>query len=517
MIRVFAISLTAVFLLLATIPVSAQSQPLGTGVIQRGLVAKDANASRNDASSRVARAKQRRVALYDRLPEATKRRIRSAELKAARRLTEEQTQGIEQPARSEARTQKSTSTTTRAGRPRGNAGSTPFVATGRVRPVAHFDQLMETAPLDPEVVFSDGPMSGGLCCGPSCGPHCNACVSPWGVPYSQGRFKVRGEYLLWATDGMDTPVLATTDPSGVNPASVVFGGGGLNDELRSGGRITFSYLPLHWCGWSMDLEYTALGKESEDFYAYSNGGLFRPYFDLETLQADVAVVNCELSMTANTELHGLDIVGRKMICRDCNHRFDFLVGYRYGRLKDDVLINESLNPTAGVTAGSQIQRSDHFGTTNTFHGAVLGVSAEAQHQCWHLNLLMKLGIGGIRSEAFIHGATSVTDVNDDVSSYEGGLLALPSNIGSYTRDQFGMVPELGVTLSRSFARHWRASIGYSLVYWSQVVRAGDQIDLDLNLSQLPPGPLVGTARPNFSFVSTDLLAQGLRFGLECEF
>jgi hypothetical protein len=60
-------------------------------------------------------------------------------------------------------------------------------------------------------------------------------------------------------------------------------------------------------------------------------------------------------------------------------------------------------------------------------------------------------------------------------------------------------------------------VGYSLVYWSKVIRAGEQIDLNVNPSQFPPGDLVGAPQPQFRAVTTDFWAQGLNFGLDFRF
>jgi hypothetical protein len=57
-------------------------------------------------------------------------------------------------------------------------------------------------------------------------------------------------------------------------------------------------------------------------------------------------------------------------------------------------------------------------------------------------------------------------------------------------------------------------VGYSLIYWSRVVRPGDQIDLDVNPDYLPPAttPVTGPARPRFVFRESDFWAQGLSVG-----
>ena len=97
-------------------------------------------------------------------------------------------------------------------------------------------------------------------------------------------------------------------------------------------------------------------------------------------------------------------------------------------------------------------------------------------------------------------------------------MALPSNSGRFVHGRFAVVPELDVRLGYQLSRHARLFAGYTFLYWSEVVRAGDQIDTSLNATQVPvvrpAGPLLGPARPAFSFHGTDLWAQGGTFGLE---
>jgi hypothetical protein len=63
-----------------------------------------------------------------------------------------------------------------------------------------------------------------------------------------------------------------------------------------------------------------------------------------------------------------------------------------------------------------------------------------------------------------------------------------------------------------------ATVGYTLLYYSNVARPGDQINRALNPSQLPTSQsavvATGAAQPSFLFRDTDFWAQGISFGLE---
>ena len=80
-----------------------------------------------------------------------------------------------------------------------------------------------------------------------------------------------------------------------------------------------------------------------------------------------------------------------------------------------------------------------------------------------------------------------------------------------------VIPEFGVTLGYDLTPCLRATVGYTLLYWSQVARPGDQIDLDVNLSQIKPSGLVGPARPEFNWVGSDVWVQGSSAGLNYRF
>ena len=79
-----------------------------------------------------------------------------------------------------------------------------------------------------------------------------------------------------------------------------------------------------------------------------------------------------------------------------------------------------------------------------------------------------------------------------------------------------MIPELGLTLGYQMTKRLRATMGYSLVYMGNVVRPGDQVDLNVNPNLLAPenDPFTGALRPQFRFAETDYWVQGLSFGGE---
>jgi len=357
-----------------------------------------------------------------------------------------------------------------------------------------------------------------------------------------GRWWFNGQYLLWWTEGSRIPPLVTTSPQGTPQADagvlgrpgtrILFGNTSINTDSRSGGRFRLGY----WlnCGNNVGVEasYLGLGTETTRYRASSSGNpiLARPFFDITAPAEDSHLIaypdlvegSVAVDATTDFQMAGVSL-RRSFLQQYCSgidgfggrgYRIDFLVGYRFGRLDDDLRISESL-----VTAGpTTIDLYDLFDASNQFHGAELGVVAKIRRYRWSLELLMKLALGNSRSRVFIDGSTTTTADAGPPATADGGLLALTTNMGRYTQNEFAVIPELGVTLGYDITPRLRATFGYTFVYWSRVARAGDQISRDLNPSYFPnDGPPSGPARPEFSFATTDFWAQGMNFGFEYRF
>jgi Putative beta barrel porin-7 (BBP7) len=116
----------------------------------------------------------------------------------------------------------------------------------------------------------------------------------------------------------------------------------------------------------------------------------------------------------------------------------------------------------------------------------------------------------------INGFTIQTPPGGPAETGVGGLLTQSSNIGDYERNELSVLPQLGVTGGYMVTDRLKLTGGYSFVYWSRVVRPGDQIDLEVNLELLPFGPGGDgiPSRPQFVFRDTDFWAHGINAGIE---
>jgi hypothetical protein len=360
------------------------------------------------------------------------------------------------------------------------------------------------------------------------------------------RWYGKAEYLLWWARAQHFPVLATTGTAasqGVlgRPGTVVlFGGEEEPFNAFSGGRFTVGY----WCdpcqNWGIESSTFFLGQQSVKFAANSNQFpiLTRPFLDVnngvESGQAvgQPGVNSGSIVINPPSRLWGTELNLRCNKCGDCccGSRFDCLLGIRYLNLDERVRITETVqvSPTTtatlppGVMPGDQALVVDDFHTRNQFVGGQVGFDWEKRWNPWVLDLRMKLALGGTHQQIDINGFQHVVHPNGTQQAFVGGLLALPSNSGHFSRDRFSVVPEVGISLGYQITDCLTLTIGYDFLYWSNVVRPADQIDRVLDISQIPnfnvtPPPTAPQRRPIVPFRETGYWAQGLHFGLECKY
>ena len=349
------------------------------------------------------------------------------------------------------------------------------------------------------------------------------------------------EYLGWWQRGMTLPPLVTTGTGNPLPGAgdagvigngstrVLFGGEDVLEDGFSGGRLQFGFWLDRCHTWSVAAEYFELETRSESFSATSNGTsiLTRPFVNVLNGLNDAQIVaypgiaSGGISATATSSLVGGGFhfrrqtncnsgCGHGILCDGCStfhSRTDGLFGYRYLQLDESVNVHENIT---GINPTGSFQINDRFRTMNQFNGFDMGVMYERTRGPWSVDLLAKLALGSTRQRVDINGST----ITNNGSAQVGGLLAQESNIGSYSRDRFTILPELGGRLGYQLTHNLKLRLGYTLIFWSNVVRPGDQIDLGVNPNQLPPAIGNNPARPEFVFRDTDYWVQGITFGGE---
>ncbi len=131
----------------------------------------------------------------------------------------------------------------------------------------------------------------------------------------------------------------------------------------------------------------------------------------------------------------------------------------------------------------------------------------------------KVAFGATDEGADLAGVTtSVSATGATVAA--GGFLARPSNSGSFSTEQFAIVPEAGLTLGYQVFNWMRLTAGYSFLYWSRVARPGEQVNVSVNRLEVPSlaAPTGFMVTPPAALIrSTDFWAHGINAGLELRY
>ncbi len=395
-----------------------------------------------------------------------------------------------------------------------------------------------------------GPGQGGY--GPAAAPPYGP--SPGNVrlddPTETGRFWFKAEYLYWWLKPQNVPALATTgsttDPVpaalGQPGTSVLFGDDSLGEEGRSGGRIAAGFWLDCEHSFGFDGSFFILGSQNTNFAAnFANGAnglvLARPFFDVvgtpslagfsgPVPAAEILAFPGQSSGTINvstsSRLHGADA---NFLCNwleDSKYRLDFLLGFSWAQLQEDIDISDSSQVNATLPAnqfgGGITDRTDSFGTKNNFYGAQLGSRFEYRYKALVMQFTSKTALGASNENVDINGDTTIRPFGQPAVVVPSGLYALESNVGNYSKDRFAVLSELDLTLGWQCKRWCRIYAGYSFMYWSSVVRPADQIDEGVNRFFVPPftpgTALLGPVRPAALFKDSDFWAHGITGGVE---
>jgi hypothetical protein len=346
---------------------------------------------------------------------------------------------------------------------------------------------------------------------------------------------------------MKPPALVSTGPpssAGIldRGAGVLIGNGTIDERDHSGFRVAGGMWLDECRKHGIEIDYFYLAPSSSVCSAVGTGEpgtpvLARPIINAQTGREDSQVicfpgVVCgSVSVRSGGGLQGGEANGICNLCCcgccDCcccsYYRVDAIAGFRYLRLSEHLDIDENVTIMPGFApfSGTQFSLLDQFSTTNNFYGGQVGVRGEVRRGKFSTQGFAKLALGDMNQVVDINGATKITLPNGTMGGGPGGILALPTNIGHHTRDEFALVPEFGVSLGYQLSCHLKAVLGYTFLYASSVARPADQIDRTVNPSQFPnftgPGTLNGPARPAFQFNDKDFWAQGMNVGLEFRF
>jgi hypothetical protein len=202
------------------------------------------------------------------------------------------------------------------------------------------------------------------------------------------------------------------------------------------------------------------------------------------------------------------------------------VGYRYLSLRESLTITEDITVIGSggnrlaITdpIGTHVVVQDRFATRNYFNGGQIGGLYERRYGRWSWDARGSVALGSTHQVLDIDGVQVRQQPGVAPMMFRGGLLAAGPNLGQFTRDQFSVVPELSLNVGYWVTPSLRLYAGYNFLYWTNVIRPGDQIDHTVDLTFVPNAlsgaNFSGQYRPRPLFKQSDLAVNGIQVGLD---
>ncbi|HEV3440468.1 MAG TPA: BBP7 family outer membrane beta-barrel protein [Gemmata sp.] len=358
---------------------------------------------------------------------------------------------------------------------------------------------------------------------------------------------VEAEYLLWWMRGLNVPTLATTstNPAGNGflgqPGTVpILGPGTFLGDAREGMRVRAGFWLDDCNTWAVDGSVFFLAQRDADaalgFNQYSV--ITRPIFSPNPIPGTGTIIgetgeavsvpgilNGVLTVHAQSVLWGADANLRRCLLNDCDSRASVFVGYRNLDLVESLTINENIDVvgsggnriTVTDPIGTRVSVQDRFATQNYFNGGQIGGTYERRWGGFDFDVRASVALGSTEQELDIDGFQTKTLPGQATQTFRGGLLAVGPNLGDFTRNRFSVVPEITLNAGYWLLPNLKVHVGYNFLYWTNVLRPGNQIDSTVNLAYVPNGPAVGASsqvRPQALFQQSDMLVHGVQFGIE---
>ena len=248
--------------------------------------------------------------------------------------------------------------------------------------------------------------------------------------------------------------------------------------------------------------------------ATGNPALYVPFFDAglqaeqaRTLADPTAGTTGSASLTTSFQFRGAELNGIFSMGRCESSEFTLIAGARYLRLAESLNFEtDSTNPfldTATTTF-------DGFGTRNEFYGGQLGGRLGIRNDCFFFDMTGKVALGQTYQTLNVAGGseTFMASTGVPTGTTPGGIFTNTTNIRTEHRNQISVVPELQLKFGVNLGSNVSVFAAYDYLYWTEVIRPGDQ--LTHTLAPTPPAPAALFTRTNF-------WAQGVTFGMEIKF
>jgi hypothetical protein len=366
--------------------------------------------------------------------------------------------------------------------------------------------------------------------------------------FSQPFLWASADYTMSWLSRQNLPALVTSSSAGVPQAEagvpglsttkVLLGLGPVDSAFANGVRLTTGISFQDGMSFELSGFFMQNRVVNDDFGSTGGPGtsaVARPFFDPNTLQDTAALVGFPNRFAGNIDINmHSSLWGIKGdVFEEWNLGIPLAtgVGFRYANLHDNLQIQQdttALGAPALTFNGAAIPLSDStriidsFQTQNQFIGPELGIRTQRCFGAFSVEVLGEVALGNTEQTLSIAGQTShVSHGGQILQTVSGGFLASGANMGSTSHNAFSAIPEFNLKLGYKVTNYLNLFVSYDLLYWTDVLRAGSQVDPLVNPTHVPtaaifsPTPAAGNFSP--AFQGSDLLVHSIRVGLELKY
>jgi len=342
------------------------------------------------------------------------------------------------------------------------------------------------------------------------------------------------ELMSWWFQGSPTPAPVVTDGLvGAAGTSVLLGGGSVDTNPNPGLRLSLTYVPNQKTG--IDFNWLYVRERTTTNGVSSSGqpgstSLLVPFYNVNRNAEDGAQLSLsnQYGGTATTQLTdsmmGAELNVNWPLAASQPRDIRLFGGFRWWRLKEKYAITTS-SPNIAPQSEDIWMTSDTFDATNNFWGGQVGARAAYRQDKWLLSGAAQVALGGMVQKVGIDGQLVTNDFTSHgaTQQFAGGYFALPTSSGTHSRTVFAAVPELRLNVGYFVTPTTTISIGYDLLYASDVARPGNQVNRNINPTQAvsytgdPQASLVGPAQPAFNWNGSSFWAQAVSIALHIRY
>ena len=343
-------------------------------------------------------------------------------------------------------------------------------------------------------------------------------------------FWAGAEYLWWRAKGGLVPPLVVGVYTSANPPlpadprmAFPVSDDRINGDLKSGYRLRGGMWIDKPNGTGVEAVYTAFLSTDDvnSFVGGSHAILARPFVDvvrrnpaLLRLSDPTGALEGIAQVRSTFDSDGLELNMLRRGPAMFGEEMHWVLGLRYWSLEEGLLI-----ATGSRATGLSVAGFDSFTTRNRFYGPQVGGNWHWDRGRFGIDLTMKMAVGGMTQETSIDGGSTALLPSGARIDRPGGLLALSSNMGDFSRTRLAWLRDTTLNVSYRLTDNVQLRLGYEFFWVSSVLRPGQQIDQGVNPTLLPfnPGPVSGPIRPWYRPDGEIFWMHGINLGLAVQF